>query len=67
MALMGQGLILMIAGMAIVYVFLYLLIVVSEQANRFVSRFDALIPDESPCVQRLRHHKMWRRVRTERR
>lgn len=48
MALMGQGLILMIAGMAIVYVFLYLLIVVSEQASRFVSRFDALMPDESP-------------------
>lgn len=46
MTLMGQGLVLMIAGMGIVYVFLYVLIIVSEHANRFVSKFDSLIPDE---------------------
>lgn len=48
MAVMGQGIVLMIAGMGIVYVFLYVLIIVSKQASRFVSRFDYLIPDEQP-------------------
>ena len=41
--MMGQGIVLMVAGMAIVYAFLYLLIVVSELASRFVSRFDFLV------------------------
>ena len=43
MELMGQGLVLMVAGMGIVYVFLYVLIVVSNTASRFVSRFDFLV------------------------
>ena len=33
----------MVAGMGIVYAFLYLLIVVSELASRFVSRFDFMV------------------------
>ena len=41
--MMGQGIVLMVAGMEIVYAFLYLLIVVSELASRFVSRFDFLV------------------------
>ncbi|MBQ6009606.1 MAG: OadG family protein [Kiritimatiellae bacterium] len=41
--MMGQGIVLMVAGMVIVYAFLYLLIVVSELASRFVSRFDFLV------------------------
>ena len=48
MAIMGQGLVLMIAGMGIVYVFLYVLILISEGASRIVSRFDDLVPDEAP-------------------
>jgi len=48
MAVMGQGLVLMIAGMGIVYVFLYVLIVVSRRASAFVSKYDYLIPDEQP-------------------
>ena len=48
MELMGQGLVLMVAGMGIVYVFLYVLIVVSNTASRFVSRFNHVIPDDSP-------------------
>ena len=48
MELMGQGLVLMVAGMGIVYVFLYVLIVVSNTASRFVSRFDHVISDDSP-------------------
>ncbi len=41
--MMGQGIVLMVAGMVIVYAFLYLLIVVSKLASRFVSRFDFLV------------------------
>ena len=48
MAIMGQGLVLMIAGMGIVYVFLYVLIIVSEQASKIVSKFDFLLPDDEP-------------------
>ena len=48
MEVMGQGLVLMIAGMGIVYAFLYVLIIVSKMASAFVSRFDYLVPDEEP-------------------
>lgn len=41
--MIGQGIILMVAGMGIVYAFLYLLIIVSELASRFVSRFDFMV------------------------
>ena len=41
--MLGQGIVLMVAGMVIVYAFLYLLIVVSELASRFVSRFDSMV------------------------
>lgn len=54
MTLIGQGLVLMIAGMAIVYVFLYLLIVVCGQASRFVLQFEALMPDEPKKVRKPR-------------
>ena len=54
MELMGQGLVLMIAGMAIVYAFLFLLIWVSDGASRLVSRFDHIIPDTEPRKQRKR-------------
>ena len=33
----------MVAGMGIVYAFLYLLIIVSELASRFVSSFDFMV------------------------
>lgn len=46
MAIMGQGIVLMIAGMVIVYVFLYIMIIVCEKASRFISKFDYLVPDE---------------------
>ena len=48
MELMGQGIVLMVAGMAIVYAFLFLLIWVSDGASRLVSRFDRIIPDTEP-------------------
>ena len=46
--MIGQGIVLMVAGMGIVYVFLYLLIVVSEWASQFVSRFDYMVAGCKP-------------------
>ena len=48
MAIMGQGLVLMVAGMGIVYLFLTVLIVTAKGASRFVSRFDGILPDTAP-------------------
>ena len=41
----------MVAGMGIVYAFLYLLIVVSELASRFVSRFDFMVSGSEQKTQ----------------
>ena len=48
MAVIGQGLVLMIAGMGIVYLFLIVLIIVAKYASAFVARFDGIIPQETP-------------------
>lgn len=48
MAVLGQGLVLMVAGMGIVYLFLTVLIVVAKYASAFVSRFDGILPQEAP-------------------
>ena len=48
MAVIGQGLVLMIAGMGIVYLFLTVLIFVAKYASAFVARFDHIIPQEAP-------------------
>ncbi len=48
MAILGQGVVLMVAGMGIVYLFLWVLIVISEKSSKFVSKFDFLLPDEAP-------------------
>ena len=52
MAIMGQGIVLMIAGMGIVYVFLYIMIIVCGKASSFVSKFDYLVPDEPKKVRK---------------
>ena len=52
MAIMGQGIVLMIAGMGIVYVFLYIMIIVCQKASKFVSKFDYLVPDEPKKVRK---------------
>jgi sodium pump decarboxylase gamma subunit len=44
----GQGIVLMIAGMGIVYLFLSVLIVVTKHASAFVARFAHILPDEAP-------------------
>lgn len=48
MAVMGQGLVLMIAGMGIVFVFLAVLIMVTQYASAFVSKFDSILPQDAP-------------------
>ena len=48
MAVLGQGLVLMIAGMGIVYVFLSVLIAVTKVSMGFISNFDSILPQEAP-------------------
>ncbi len=48
MQVLGQGLVLMIAGMGIVFVFLAVLIVVTKYSSAFVARFAHILPDEAP-------------------
>ena len=48
MAVLGQGLVLMIAGMGIVYLFLTVLIFVAKYSSAFVSRFNDILPQEAP-------------------
>ena len=48
MAVLLQGLVLMIAGMGIVYFFLSLLIFVTKFTMGGVAQFNALLPDETP-------------------
>ena len=48
MAVLLQGLVLMIAGMGIVYFFLSLLIFVTKFTMGGVAKFDALLPDAAP-------------------
>ena len=48
MEVLGQGLVLMIAGMGIVYIFLSLLIVVTKFSMKGIGRFDSIFPQEAP-------------------
>ena len=48
MAVLGQGLVLMIAGMGIVYIFLSVLIAVTKVSMGFISNFDSILPQEAP-------------------
>ena len=48
MAVLGQGLVLMIAGMGIVYVFLSVLIAVTKVSMGFISNLDSILPQEAP-------------------
>jgi len=48
MAVLGQGLVLMIAGMGIVYVFLSVLILVTKVSMKGIAGFDSILPQEAP-------------------
>jgi len=47
MAVLGQGVVLMIAGMAIVFAFLIILIIVTKLSMGFIARFDSILPQEA--------------------
>ena len=48
MAIIGQGLVLMVAGMGIVYLFLTVLIFVAKYSSAFVARLNGILPQDTP-------------------
>ena len=48
MDIIYQGLVLMLAGMGIVYCFLAALIVVTKISMKGISRFDSILPQDAP-------------------
>ena len=48
MELIKSGLVLLVAGMGIVFIFLGLLVIVTNVTMRFFARFNDLIPDTTP-------------------
>ena len=48
MSVLGQGLVLLLAGMGIVYFFLCILIVVTMVTMKFVGRCDSILPQDAP-------------------
>jgi sodium pump decarboxylase gamma subunit len=43
-----QGFTLLVSGMTIVYLFLWLLVIVMNQATKFVAKFSHILPDDEP-------------------
>lgn len=48
MAVLGQGVVLMISGMAIVFAFLVTLIIVTRFSMQFIAKFDSILPQDAP-------------------
>ena len=48
MEVLGQGLVLMLSGMGIVYLFLTILIVVTKVSMQGVGRLDGILPQDAP-------------------
>ena len=48
MAVIGQGIVLMLAGMGIVFAFLLVLIGVTRLTLPFISKFDSILPQDAP-------------------
>ena len=46
--MIGQGLVLMLAGMGIVYCFLAVLIIVTKLSMKGIARFDGILPQDAP-------------------
>ena len=46
--MIGQGIVLMLAGMGIVYLFLLVLILVTTVSMKSISRFDGILPQDAP-------------------
>lgn len=48
MDLLGQGLVLMIAGVGIVYSFLIVMIYITKYSSAFVAKYDSILPQDAP-------------------
>ena len=48
MEVLGQGLVLMLAGMGIVFIFLALLIITTNVSMKGIARFDHILPQDAP-------------------
>ena len=48
MDLLGQGVVLMLSGMGIVYLFLVVLIITTKFSSAFVAKFDSILPQDAP-------------------
>lgn len=48
MELIKQGVVLLVAGMGIVYFFLTLLVIVTNLASKIIPKFAYLLPEEAP-------------------
>ena len=46
--MIAQGLVLMLAGMGVVFAFLTLLIFVTLGSMKFIRRFDSILPQDAP-------------------
>ena len=46
--MISQGLVLMLAGMSIVYLFLITLIIVTKLSMKGISNFDSILPQDAP-------------------
>ena len=46
--LLKQGLVLLVSGMGIVYIFLAILVLVTTGASKIVPKFNHILPDEAP-------------------
>jgi len=48
MAILAQGLVLLIAGMSIVFAFLAMLVCVMSASSKVIPKFNHILPDEQP-------------------
>lgn len=48
MAVLAQGMVLLVAGMGIVFLFLILLVGVMSGSAKIIPRFNHILPDEAP-------------------
>ena len=48
MDVLGQGLVLMLAGMGIVFTFLAVLILTTNVSMKGIARFDSILPQDAP-------------------
>jgi sodium pump decarboxylase gamma subunit len=46
--MIGQGIVLMLAGMGIVYLFLLVLILVTQFSMKGIAKFDSILPQDAP-------------------